>query len=166
MEMENEDLLAGKRILIVDDEADVLDALEDILDMCRVEKATGFHEAKNLLENHYFDMALLDIMGVNGYKLLEIANEKRVIPIMLTAHALSPENIVRSHREGAASYVPKDKMSEITVFMRDVLEARRKGRNSWWRWFDRLGQSYCEKKFGPGWQDQDKEFWEKVTFWE
>ena len=60
-----EDILKGKRILIVDDEPDVLDTLEDLLSMCEVVKATSFEEAKKQLETQSFDMAVLDIMGVN-----------------------------------------------------------------------------------------------------
>ncbi|MBW1819335.1 MAG: response regulator, partial [Deltaproteobacteria bacterium] len=36
------DLIDGKRILIVDDEPDVLDALEELLTMCQVVRASTF----------------------------------------------------------------------------------------------------------------------------
>lgn len=159
--MVNEDRLKGKRILVVDDEPDVLEILEELLDMCKVVKATNFEDAKELLETQHFDMAILDIMGVSGYYLLGIANEKKVIAVMLTAHALTPEDIMRSYREGAASYVPKDQITHITTFLNDILEAKEKGRHSWWRWFERLSNAYWEKKFGPNWKDRDKQFWEK-----
>jgi len=100
-----------KRVLIVDDEPDVLDSLVDLLPMCDTVKAATFDEAKELLETQYFDIAILDIMGVEGYKLLELANEKKVIAVMLTAHALSPDHIKKSYEEGAASYIPKDEMA-------------------------------------------------------
>ena len=70
--MEKRDLLTGKRILIVDDEPDVLDSLADLLIECKVTKAANFEQAKDLLLNQYFDMAILDIMGVDGYELLKI----------------------------------------------------------------------------------------------
>lgn len=105
-------------------------------------------------------MAILDIMGVNGYELLKIANAKGVIAIMLTAHALSPEDTVRSFKEGAASYVPKDQLTHIPAFLTDILEARATGRNAWRRWIKRLG-SYYETKFGPDWKKSDEAFWEK-----
>jgi DNA-binding NtrC family response regulator len=156
--MADEGMLEGKKVLIVDDEPDVLETLEDLLPMCEVTKATSFDEGKDFLETQYFDMAILDIMGVDGYKLLEIAKEREVIAVMLTAHALSPENTVRSYKEGAASYIPKEEMTNITTFLLDILEAREKGKNLWWRWFDRFA-SYYEKKFGPDWQEKDEEFW-------
>ncbi|MFO7740017.1 MAG: response regulator [Desulfatiglandaceae bacterium] len=153
-------LLDGKRILVVDDEPDVLESLEELLGMCNLVTASTFEEAKSLLESRYFDMAILDIMGVDGYKLLKIASDREVIAVMLTAHALSPENTVRSFKEGAASYIPKDEMVNIATFLEDILEAREKGKNFWWRWLDRLGD-YYERQFGPGWQKKDKEFWEE-----
>ena len=133
--MENDGLLEGKKILIVDDEPDVLETLEELLPMCEVKKATSFDEAKDLLESEYFDMAILDIMGVDGYKLLEIAKTREVVAVMLTAHALSPENTVRSYKEGAASYIPKEEMPNIVTYLNDILEAKEKGKNLWWRWF-------------------------------
>ncbi len=160
--MKKTNLLEGKRILLVDDEPDVLETLDELLSMCRVEKATTFEKAKKLLEDEYFDMAVLDIMGVDGYKLLEIATERKVIPVMLTAHALSTENVIKSYSEGAALYVPKDEMKDIPILLTDVLEAMEKGKSPWWRWYDRLG-SYFDKRFGPDWKEKDKDFWDKFT---
>ena len=158
--MNDNDLLNYKRVLIVDDEPDVLDVLEEQLPMCDVVKATNFEDAKELLETQYFDMAILDIMGVDGYKLLEIANKRNVIAVMLTAHALSPDNVVKSYKEGAASYVPKDEMGNITTYLNDILEAKEEGKHFWWRWMDRLG-AYFDRKFGPNWRDGEEEIWNK-----
>jgi len=162
--MEREDLLKGKSILIVDDEPDVLETLNELLPMCEVMKASNFEEAKKLLETQYFDMAILDIMGVDGYRLLEIANKRKVIAVILTAHALSPDNIVKSYKEGAASYVPKDEMGNITIFLNDILEAKEAGKNFWWRWLVRLSISYWEEKFGPDWQKGHEDFWKNLPF--
>ncbi|MBN1277696.1 MAG: response regulator [Deltaproteobacteria bacterium] len=161
--MSKDDLLKGKKILIVDDEPDVLETLEEYLNMCDIVKATRFDEGMYLLNNSFFDLAIIDIMGVDGYKLLEIAKHKKVIPVMLTAHALSPENIIRSYKGGAASYIPKDEMGDITIYLKDILEAQEKGKSFWWRWLERL-DSYCEKKFGEDWKNIDKEFWEDFAY--
>lgn len=158
-------LIEGKKILIVDDEPDVLDALEELLPMCRVTKATTYEKGKELLTEENFDMAILDIMGVNGYKLLEICNEKQVIAVMLTAHALSPEHTVKSFKEGAASYVPKDQINNIAVFLNDILEAKEKGKSFWWRWLERLSDYYAAR-FGPDWQKKDKQFWDQFKYYE
>ena len=54
-------------------------------------------------------------------------------------------------------------MVNITTFLEDILEAKAKGRSKWGRWFERLA-SFCEKNFGPDFQKNDKEFWEKLIF--
>jgi DNA-binding NtrC family response regulator len=157
------DFLDGKRVLLVDDEPDVLDTLADLLPMCETLKASNFKAAKNYLESEYFDLAILDIMGVEGYRLLGIANQRKVTAVMLTARALSPDNIVKSYREGAASYLPKEEMVNIAPLLNDVLEAKEQGKSSWVRWYDRMG-SFFEKKFGPKWQENEKDFWGKFPF--
>jgi DNA-binding NtrC family response regulator len=160
-----DNLLDYKRVLLVDDEPDVLDTLEEELSMCDVVKARTFEEAKELLETQYFDIAVLDIMGVNGYGLLEIAGEKGVLAVMLTAHALSPEDTVKSFKEGAALYVPKDKLSDMPTYLNDVLEAREQGKKVWWRWLDRFG-AYYNKKFGTNWRKVDEDFWKNFGAWQ
>jgi nucleotide-binding universal stress UspA family protein/CheY-like chemotaxis protein len=150
------DLLEDKRVLVVDDEHDVAETIEDLLPMCEVQKAYTFREAKELLETQGFDLAVLDIMGVDGYKLLDIAKERGVIAVMLTAHALSPNSLKKSREKGAASFIPKDRMTDIAIYLKDVLEAAATGKSSWWRWVDRLG-SYFEGKFGSEWQRPDFE---------
>ena len=162
--MSEYDYLEGKQILIVDDEPDVLDSLEDLLSMCEITKASNFKEAQEYLQTRYFDIAVLDTMGVKGYDLLEIANAREVTAVMLTAHALSPENMVKSYKEGAASYLPKEEMVNIASFLNEILEAREKGQNTWSRWYDRMG-SFFEKRFGKDWQKTDEEFWEKFPFY-
>ena len=154
--------LEDKRILIVDDEPDILDTLEELLSGCAVVKAFSFDEAKRLLENQYFDMTILDIMGVDGYALLDIAREKKVVAVMLTAHALSPEDTAKSYKKGAAYYVPKDEMGDIKVFLNDILQAEKEGKSPWSQWLMRFS-SFYEKRFGPEWQEKDKAFWDKFV---
>lgn len=152
--------LDGKRILAVDDEPDILETLEDLLPMCELVKAFSFEQAKRLLETQDFDVAVLDIMGVGGYGLLEIANKKGIPAIMLTAHALTPGSIVKSIKEGAASYVPKEELHNIESFLIDVLKSKKEGGDSWAAWEARLPSSYFEKRFGAAWKDKDKAFWD------
>ncbi len=159
--MTDESLLAGKKILIVDDEPDVLDVLEEFFSMCQVEKASTFDEARKLLDSQDFDLAILDIMGVDGYKLLDIAKKKNITTVMLTAHAFNPENLVKSIKEGADSYLPKEEIKNITTFLIDVLKAQREKKSPWGPWQERLPSSYFEKRWGAAWQDEDKDFWER-----
>ncbi len=152
--MEEHWLLDYKRVLAVDDEQDILVSLKDLLPMCEVVTAQGFDKAKELLENEYFDIAILDIMGVDGYQLLEIAKKRNVIPVMLTAHALTPEDLEKSYARGTASYIPKERISDIATYLNDILEAEEKGKSPWWRWLDRL-EAYFNKRFGSDWKREE-----------
>jgi len=157
--MSEQDLLTGKKILIVDDEPDILAVLEDLLDMCTVVKASSYEEAKDQLQSENFDVAILDIMGVDGYKLLEVATQQNVPALMLTAHAFSPDNLVKSIKEGAASYIPKEEITQISEYLEDVLRAKKEGKNPWEPWQEKLPASYFERRWGAAWKDNDKEFW-------
>jgi len=159
--MDPEKMLKGKRVLIVDDEPDVLELLTELLDMCKVDKASSFEEGKQFLENNYYHVAVLDIMGVKGYELLEIANERDVPAVMLTAHAISEEHLKKSVQKGASFYAPKDEINKIATFVADVLEARDKKKNVWAKWYERLSE-FCDRRFGPDWRDKDPEFWDSV----
>ena len=57
-------------------------------------------------------------MGVNGFELLRIAEEKHIPALMLTAHALNEETLKKSAEEGASYYVPKEEIAQIDVFER------------------------------------------------
>ncbi len=162
--MEKNNLLDGKKILVVDDEPDVLQSLEELLSNCEVVKASNFETAKECIEQERFDLVILDIMGVSGYDLLELATGKNMAAVMLTAHALTPEHIVRSYREGAAYFLPKEEMVNITSFLEEILEAKQKGKSTWDNWMNRLA-GYCERTFGAKWQDTEKDFWDRFPFY-
>jgi len=155
-----DDILKGKKILIVDDEPDVLEQLTELLDMCIVDTAPSFETAQKFLNKNTYDVAIFDIMGVRGYDLLELANQKDLPSLMLTAHALTPNNLVKSIKKGAQSYVPKEKISDVTTYLTDILKAREKGIEKHGTWFARLKQ-FFDKKFGPGWKEEHKEFWQE-----
>jgi CheY-like chemotaxis protein len=154
-------VLDGKRILAVEDEPDILEVLENqIVDgapNCTFDKAGSYEEAVTLLESREYDLAILDIMGVRGFDLLEIAVRKNVRTVMLTAHALTPEALKRSHDMGARAYLPKDKLADIVPFLEDALT---QGFESGWRrLLDRLHDYYTalfktdwEKEIGFDWR--------------
>jgi DNA-binding NtrC family response regulator len=159
--MEPSKILKGKKILIVDDEPDVLEILIELLDICRIDTASSFEEGKKLLENQTYDIAILDIMGVKGFELLKIANTQKIPALMLTAHGLSEESLKKSAAEGALYYAPKEKMNEIDIFVADVLDAIDNQKNPWVKWFERLAGFYDSKFHGPNWREQEQEFWKE-----
>ncbi|MCM2286959.1 MAG: universal stress protein [Desulfobacula sp.] len=153
-----ETLLRDRRILVVDDEPDILETVEELLDMCAIDKAASFEEAKKLLEKNRYDVAILDIMGVSGYDVLELARQKDIPALMLTAHALTPENLKESIVKGADSYIPKDELANLVRHVADVIKARIEGRQGYGAWFRNL-KPFFDKAFGKGWRDRDRNFW-------
>lgn len=160
--MKKDSPLQNKHILIVDDEPDILEFVQEEIDMCIADKANNYETALQYLQNYTYDIVILDIMGVNGFKLLEEAVSKGFPAVMLTAHAISAEALEKSIKLGAVSYLPKDKMSDLRSFLEDVVLAG--GKSVWHILFDRLGD-YFNRRFGLDWKERDKflkEFFEEL----
>ena len=155
--MDTSKILKDKVVLVVDDEVDVTETVEEVLDMCLIRKANDYDTARQLLMSYTFDIVILDIMGVNGFELLQNAVDRGFPTVMLTAHALTPEALKKSIKLGAVSFLPKDKMSELRPFLEDVVLGE--GKPIWQKFFDRLGD-YFNKRFGPDWVEKDKFFME------
>jgi len=153
--MTSESPLKDKVVLVVDDEPDVLETVAEELDMCLVHKAGDYDTALQYLLSYTYDIVILDIMGVRGFELLKNAVSRGFPTVMLTAHALSPESLKKSIKLGAVSFLPKEKTSELTSFLEDVVFER--GKPVWQKLFDRLG-NYFNKRFGPDWKEKDKFF--------
>jgi DNA-binding NtrC family response regulator len=160
--MDFKKVIMGKKVLIVDDEKDVLAVLTELLELCKVDTASSFEQARKLLERYDYHIVILDIMGVKGFELLEIAKERGIPALMLTAHALSEESLTTSAKSGAAYYVPKEEMVKIPLFVADVIDAKEKNKNSWVRWHERLGSFFDAVFTGPNWREREKEFWKDI----
>jgi CheY-like chemotaxis protein len=150
--------LTGKRILAVDDENDILETIVDILDMAEVDTARNYAAASEKIGRGRYDLAILDIMGVDGLTLLDEGVANGIPTVMLTAHAINPETLMASIRQGAISYLPKETLVDLDDFLEDLLAAQAAGKPPWKLLFDRLG-SYFDERFGPGWKDTEKTFW-------
>jgi DNA-binding response OmpR family regulator len=159
--MDTQKILKGKWILVVDDEEDILQMIYEFLETCKIDTASTYQEGKALLEKNQYHAAILDIMGVRGYDLLDIATRRNIPALMLTAHALTKEDLKKSAERGAAFYAPKDEISNIALYVADVLEARAKKQNSWAKWYERLS-GFCDRRFGKNWKDQDPDFWNHI----
>ena len=146
--MGTESLLTDKMNLAVDDEPDVIETLADLLEMCQVITKTRYEDAVVYLKNNTPDLAILDIMGINGFDLLKQCVEKKIPAVMLTAHAFSVESLKKSLELGASAYLPKEKMADIVSFLEDVITLEHK--ENWERLFKRLG-TFLNATFGERW---------------
>jgi CheY-like chemotaxis protein len=159
-------ILDGKRILAVDDEPDVLKILEEEISAtcpnCKLDKATTYETAAKLLESTDYDVVILDIMGVRGFDLLDVAVKKNFRVAMLTAHALSPEALKKSVELGARAYLPKEKLGEIVPFLEDVLAYEYVP--GWKRLYEKL-KGFFDSKFESDWEKKTGLNWQEWTKW-
>ena len=160
--MENLKILNGKKILIVDDEPDILATMEDLLDMCQLDFARYFEDAQELLNKNRYDVAVFDIMGVQGYRLLKIAVQKGIPALMFTSHALSPEDLVWSIEGGAKAYIPKEKMADMPSYLANLLKDQQEGKKHS-SWFTKL-RAFFDRQFGSDWMEKRREFMDKY-YW-
>ncbi|MBW2538441.1 MAG: response regulator [Deltaproteobacteria bacterium] len=159
---EIESYLKGKSILAVDDEEDILETIEDILEDAHVDLARDYETASQKIRVNQYDLVILDIMGVNGIKLLEEAVARGIPTVMLTAHAVNPETLMTSIRKGAIAYLPKEKLAELDELLNSLLGAHERGDPPWKVLFEMLGD-YFNERFGPDWKQKDRAFWSEFS---
>ncbi len=160
-------ILNGKAILAVDDEPDVLITLEEEIKSaapkCKFDKATTYEEAAKKLDAQTYDVVILDIMGVRGFDLLDLAVKKNLRVAMLTAHALNPEALKRSFEKRARAYLPKEKLGEVVPFLEDVL--RYEYLPGWKRLLEKL-KGFFDSKFESDWEKKTGLPWQEWHKWE
>jgi CheY-like chemotaxis protein len=149
------EILKGKRILAVDDEPDVLEVIQEYLELCEITEASTYEEATKLLSTEHFDLVLLDIMGVDGFALLEQCRERGIPAAMLTAHSITLESVNRALNLGAVSFLPKDELARLGEHAADIFEGLAKGKSHWKRLFDRLGPFFRDR-LGLTWENIEK----------
>lgn len=153
--MADKEILVGKKILVVDDEEDVLAVIREELAEADVVTAPDFETAAAYLNKERFDLVILDIMGVRGFDLLDLSRVKKMPAVMLTAHAISPEAFQESVDRGAVSYLPKDELTGLSELIQEILGEIQEGRMHWPRLVQRLG---------PRFKELWGEMWDKIKF--
>jgi DNA-binding response OmpR family regulator len=154
----DESFLKGKHILAVDDEKDILETITDILDESVIDWAWEYQNASKKIKTVKYDLVILDIMGVNGLQLLEESVGRGIPTVMLTAQGLNPKTLIKSIQKGAISYLPKEKLSELDDLLNSILGAINRDEPTWRLLIENLWD-YFNERWGPGWQERDREFW-------
>lgn len=153
--MVSTDILNGKKILAVDDELDVLAIIQERLEACELTTADSYERATEMLAKKSFDLALLDIMGVRGFDLLDQCRERKLPAAILTAHAINVDSVNKALKAGAVSFLPKDELINLESHLSEVFQGLAEGRSHWRRLFDRLGPFFKER-LGLTWENIDK----------
>lgn len=150
-------ILEGKRILVVDDEPDILDTTMELLSSAKVVVAANYDDARKLIEAEAFDLAILDIMGVNGFGLLELCAAKKIPATMLTAHAINVKSLNMAVKLGAVSFLPKEELYQLPELVVEILEGLEKGHTHWQKLFARLG-TFFKEQLGIMWEEDKSKF--------
>jgi CheY-like chemotaxis protein len=145
----NTSFIAGKRILAVDDEPDILEIIEELLDEATLDTAPDFDTAAKMLADKEYDLAILDVMGVDGLTLLEICVEKGIPAAIFTAHAMNVQTF-------------QEVIEKVNHFINELIAAIESGKEPWKILFDELAV-YFDEKFGPAWKEENKDFWDEFT---
>ena len=120
----------GKKILIVDDEQDIVETLKFILEahgyncFCAYNGEDGLNKAKEIMP----DLIILDVMmpKINGYKisrLLKYDNKYKNIPIiMVTARSQEQDKLI-GEETGVNEYISKPfELEEILAIVKRYLD--------------------------------------------
>lgn len=122
----------ASRILVVDDEEDVLNLLRDVLAFEKYDVVTA-HDGKEALthfRNHNgFDLVITDLMmpGISGLEVLEQVKDHDPITevVLLTGHG-SHDTAIKAMRNGAYDYLQKPMdMMELLLIVQKALERRK-----------------------------------------
>jgi len=120
--------LAGKRVLVADDEPNICKTIHDVLNKCGCEVQTckDGYEACILLEQEHFDIVISDIKMPyrNGYEIFAAARRtKEHMPVLLmTGFGYDPHHsIVRASQEGLSSVLFKPfKVDQLIAEVRKI----------------------------------------------
>jgi DNA-binding response OmpR family regulator len=159
---EKKSYLKGIHILAVDDETDILETIEEILEDANVDTARDYKSASQKIKERKYDLAILDIMGVDGLQLLAEAVQREIPTVMLTAHAISPDTLMESIQKGAISYLPKESLADLDDLLNELLAAFHRGEPPWKLLFEKLGD-FFDERFGSDWKEKDRDFWSEFS---
>jgi DNA-binding NtrC family response regulator len=120
----------GKRILVVDDEPDMLDLLGIILRTgtgWEVETTNVSSEVLGLVEQRPYDLIVTDLKmpGLDGIEMMQLVRARHDIPfVFITAHG-TIESAVEAVRKGALDYITKPfRKEQILQTVRNALKEK------------------------------------------
>jgi DNA-binding response OmpR family regulator len=124
--------MGAYRILVVDDEPDVLRMLQVVLSRRGHQVLTASSGMEGLVraQGDQPDLVLLDIMmeGMDGWevlKLLKLEEATRTIPVVILSARVETRDKIRGLQEGAVDYITKPfSVMELLGTLETILERR------------------------------------------
>jgi len=122
----------ANNILIVDDEAEILDLIDEFLSMegFNVQKASSGNDAIEILQNYEIELVITDIRmpGMDGLELLDWIkkNDQRTEVIIMTGHASIATAVIALKNSGAYNYFtkPLENIEDLVISAKNALEKR------------------------------------------
>lgn len=137
-----QDVLKGKRVLVVDDELDVCRFIEFELPECEVDIAVSAGEAREHFGRARYDLVIVDVMGVDGFELLKEFSD-RTPCIVITARALNEKHLAKAMEGRAVLYLPKEEIGRLDEYAAKAIASK----EPLWNWlFRRID---FRRWFGP-----------------
>ncbi len=138
------------KALVVDDEKSLLDIFEIVLKDFgfEVDFSTSFEDAKKLIEENYYDFAILDLRlpdgsGLDLLRLIKSKNDKTEV-VIITAYA-SSETAVEAIKTGSYDYISKpfdiEQLRRIVKNIKQKLEIERSLTQEDFEFEDLIGKS-------------------------
>ena len=120
----------SKRILIADDETDIVETLQFMLEVEGFECLTAYNgeDALNLAKREMPDLLILDVMmpTINGYKvcrLLKFDAKYKNIPILMVTARSQEEDKMIGEETGADEYITKPfEINDVVEKVKKYLE--------------------------------------------
>ncbi|MDD6481134.1 MAG: response regulator transcription factor [Lachnospiraceae bacterium] len=117
----NDEFLKRKRILLVDDEQELLDMVVSILEtegFCNLVTAKSVKEALEAVEHGAPELAVLDVMlpDGDGFSLMERLKEKGEYPVLFLTARGEDEDKFRGFGLGADDYIVKPFLPKELIF--------------------------------------------------
>jgi hypothetical protein len=113
-----------KRILLVDENRDFLDAVVEALDRYVVHTARNTCEAVKLLEENFYDVVMLTLCGDGPFHLLKRALKSGAVVVVLTLRAVSTPTLKRLREMGPVFFFGKEKITELGRFLEMLFSKR------------------------------------------
>lgn len=118
--IESRGVLGGVRVLVVEDDVSLREALTDTLELAGAEafQAEGGERAIDVLAQHYVDMVVSDVNmgGMDGHELLKtLRRQYPQLPVLLITAYGSIAKSVEAMRAGAVDYLVKPFKPQVLI---------------------------------------------------
>lgn len=132
------------KVLVIDDNPDILSLMTDSLSEYNVETAPNAEEAMKIIQDHAPDIIITDIMmpeidGLALTKRIKQDKHTRQIPIIILSARNATDDKVEGLQSGADAYIPKP---FTFSYLRAVMTRLLKGRNEMQEYYNTSASAY------------------------